>query len=58
MIQNFVLSHIRRHPTLPVRTPALIAGIFSFHILEKGLEFRIYFQQANVIIYCKNEDPV
>lgn len=36
MIQNFVLSHIRRHPTLPVRTPALIIGIVFFsHLRER-----------------------
>lgn len=36
MIQNFVLSHIGRHSTLPVRTPALIAGIFFFpHLRER-----------------------
>lgn len=39
MIQNFVLSHIRRHPTLPVRTPALITGIFFFPHLRERIGF-------------------
>ena len=36
MIENFLLSHMRRHPTLPVLTTALITGIFSFpHLRER-----------------------